>query len=294
MDARRKQLKQKVFELQRLSVNRCFEPTETCGQPAIRAHSIQNSGTLEQLSQDGHVIMPRLQAKDGQPETVCKSVGRNNATTFTGLCGEHDRRIFEPIDKSRIDIQNQEHLFLLAYWSVLREGHAVAAGAVKNQLGYQAKVGLGLIPGEVPTRDGMRAVAFLANAYESYLYKRKSDEAYTTGDYRRLHHLTFFEEGFMPTIGVSALFPLDDIQIEDDVARIALNVFPSDHGVSIVFSFLSNERNHVLPFLRPFQSSSGEALLQLLSVRILLSCENFVSSPRFWNKLQAPKERSHR
>src|SRR5438552_11981591 len=40
--------------------------------------------------------------------------------------------------------------------------------------------------------------------------------------------------------------------------RIALNVFPSETGVSIVFSFLASEAAQVLPFLRPFMSSSGE------------------------------------
>ena len=74
------------------------------------------------------------------------SVGRNDAITFTGSCSEHDRRIFEPIDKSPINVQDDEHLFLLAYRSVLRELYAVATGAVKNQLGYRAKSGLGPYP----------------------------------------------------------------------------------------------------------------------------------------------------
>ena len=112
------------------------------------------------------------------------------------------------------------------------------------------------------TRDGLSAVAFLANAYESYLYKRKFDEAYTAGDLRAVQHLTFFEHGYEPTIAVSALLALDEIQVDDDVARIALNVFPTGTGVSVVLSFLSNETPHVLPFLKPFRSSSGEALLE--------------------------------
>lgn len=282
MDQQRKQLKRAIFDLQKITVNRCFEPTEMCSKPAIRAHSIQNSGILGQLSDNGHVIMPKLHSNGGKPELVFTIVGRNKATTFTGLCGDHDARIFEPIDKTPIDSRNEEHLFLLAYRSVLREVHAVATGAVKNQLGYQEKVALGLIPGDVPTSDGMRAVAFIANAYESYLYKRKFDTAYTAGEYSNVQHVRLFEDGYLPTIAVSALFSLDDIPVEDDVARIALNVFPSGRGVSVVFSFLANEAPHVLPFLQPFISASGETLLQLLSVRILLSCENFVLCPRFW------------
>ena len=62
-------------------------------------------------------------------ETIFKSVGRNDATTFTGLCSEHDRRMFEPIDKATINVLDEEHLFLFAYRSVLRELHADATGA---------------------------------------------------------------------------------------------------------------------------------------------------------------------
>jgi hypothetical protein len=241
MDKRRKQLKGQIFNLHKVSVNRCFEPTEMCPKPAIRAHSIQNSVILDQLSHHGHVIMPKLHSDRGKAAILFAMVGRSKATTFTGLCGEHDAWIFGPIDKNPISTRDEEHLFLLAYRSVLREVHAVATGAVKNQLGYQEKVALGMIPGDVPTGDGMRAVEFMANAYESYLYKRKFDAAYIAGQYNQVQHLCFFEFGYSPTIAVSALFSLDDIPFEGDVARVALNVFPSETGVSIVFSFLASE-----------------------------------------------------
>ena len=247
---------------------------------------------LERLCENGPVIMPKLQTNVRQSEDVFKPVGRQSATSFTGLCGEHDRRIFEPIDRLPIDLQDEEHLFLLAYRSVLREVHAVQTGTVKNQLAYQAKVDLGLIPGEVPTGDGERSLWLFMNAYEFDLYKRMFDEAYQASDYQAVHHVTFFEDGFEPTIAVSALFSLDEIQVGDDVARIALNVFPLDTGVACVFSFLSSEMNHISAFLKPFQLASGEALLQLLSVRILQSCENFVLSPRFWNGLAQSKRQA--
>src|SRR4051812_42819093 len=39
----------------------------------------------------------------------------------------------------------------------------------------------------------MRAVEFVANAYDSYEYKRKFDAAYIAGQYNRVQHLCFFE-----------------------------------------------------------------------------------------------------
>jgi hypothetical protein len=55
---------------------------------------------LDQLSDNGHVIMPNMHSNEGNAELVFAMIGRNKATTFTRLCGHHDARIFEPIDKS--------------------------------------------------------------------------------------------------------------------------------------------------------------------------------------------------
>jgi hypothetical protein len=281
-DPKRNELKRRVFELHKLSVQRCLEPSEECDLPAIRAHSIQNAITLDQLCSDGHVIMPRLKANAG---VAFESVGRNQATTFTGLCGQHDQAIFAPIDKTAIDIRNNEHLFLLAYRSVLREVHASLTAAVKLQLGFQEKVGLGLVRGDVPTPDGLRAVGHIANSYDSYLYKREFDVAYSTRKFGRIQHVRFFEGGRLPSVAVSALFSLDEIVVGDDVARVALNVFPAAGGAMIVFSFLREHAIYIRPFLRPFKRSSGDQLLEMLSVRVLNSCENFVIAPRFWHAI---------
>ncbi|MCK6467494.1 MAG: hypothetical protein L6Q53_04755 [Candidatus Brocadia sinica] len=82
---------------------RCFWPFEECKKEAIRAHSIQNSRVLQAIEQNGHVVMlqPKINFDEG-PKAEFKDVGRNKATTFTGLCGEHDNQLFKPIDDSEI------------------------------------------------------------------------------------------------------------------------------------------------------------------------------------------------
>ncbi|KKM07878.1 hypothetical protein LCGC14_1729540, partial [marine sediment metagenome] len=111
----------KIFNQINSKFHRCFWPKESCSETAIRAHSIQNSGVLDLLCEDDHVIMPKggVNINTG-PFLKFEEVGRNKATTFTGLCDKHDSQLFEPIDKNRFDSKNKEHLFLLAYRSVLR------------------------------------------------------------------------------------------------------------------------------------------------------------------------------
>ena len=153
--SKRSELTRRIFELQRVSAQKCLEPSETCFLPAIRAHSIQNASILDRLCSDGHLIMPKLKAQGvGKVEISFESIGRNRATTFTGLCGKHDQAIFDPIENGAIDVAVEEHLFLLAYRSVLRELHATMSGAIKIQLAYQKKVELGMVRG-----DGLHEMA---------------------------------------------------------------------------------------------------------------------------------------
>lgn len=289
--SKRSEFKRRCFELQKLSAQRCLEPSETCSLTPIRAHSIQNANILDQLCCDGHVIMPKLKTQRGKTDVCFESIGRHQATTFTGLCGKHDQTIFDPIDNGAIDAGSDEHLFLLAYRSVLRELHAVLRGAIKIHLGFQEKVALGLTRGDIPTRDRLLATEHLMNACDSHVYKREYDAAYSKRDFRRIEHVRCFEPGRLPTLAVSALFSLDSIIVGDDVARVALNVYPSDDGAMVIFSFLRSDARHIRPFLEPFQAASGDRLLEMVSVRVLNTCENFVIAPHFWNVLDESRKR---
>jgi len=104
------------FKVHRLSTDHCHEPNEVCEQKAIRAHSIPNGTVLAALADDGHVVMPQMKLKVPPPADIeFKRVGRNKATTFSGLCSAHDNHIFRPIDDSIPDATDLSHLFLLAY-----------------------------------------------------------------------------------------------------------------------------------------------------------------------------------
>jgi hypothetical protein len=203
------ELRRRCFELQKLSAQRCLEPSESCSLTPISAHSIQNANILDRLCFEGHVIMPKLKAQGGRMAVSFEPVGRNHATTFTGLCSKHDQAIFDPIDNGPIDAGSGEHLFLLAYRSVLRELHAALSGAIKIQLGFQNKVDLALTRGDTPTREGLVATEHLMNACDLWAYKGEYDAAYSTRDFHRIQHMRFFEPGRLPTLAVSALFSLD-------------------------------------------------------------------------------------
>ncbi|HEY8269728.1 MAG TPA: hypothetical protein VIG33_02485, partial [Pseudobdellovibrionaceae bacterium] len=95
-------------------IKHCIYPiTKECSETVIKAHSIQRNRYLSHIADHGEVymILPQL----GEDFTVkAEKVGIKAATVFTGFCGYHDNKIFEPIEiepYKNTPLQN----FLFAY-----------------------------------------------------------------------------------------------------------------------------------------------------------------------------------
>src|SRR5712691_4178320 len=105
-----------MFSLRAAEFSRCFAAPPPCPLPAIRAHSVQNARSLDLLAVEGHVVAPTigLDAEQGLLVELAR-VGRNQATTFSGLCPTHDREIFAPIEHASVNPHDPQDRFLLAY-----------------------------------------------------------------------------------------------------------------------------------------------------------------------------------
>lgn len=261
---------------------RCYAPGDSCEGEPIRAHSVQNSGMLELLQRDGHVVAPRLEmAFATGPRVEFALLGRNQATTFHGLCGDHDRDIFSPIETQELDLQNPEHLFLLSYRAVLKETHATAKSAIDTQSGYVAGVENGLLP-EEPCAPGFLAVQHMMLAHQTHMHKLRYDAAYVNSTWNVLGHNVRDLEA-PPGLAVNALLSCGRFSNEtDSLAYATLNVFPHSGTTFLVFSYLAAHRRH---FNRSFARfiASGNVLEQI-SYLVLKRCENFVLSPAIYDQ----------
>ena len=100
-------MKKAVFKAWRTKHALCLYPSNpACGRDAIAAYSIQNSGVLSQLSDGGHVYMIEIRPMFGDPLELpdFERRGRNQATTFKGLCNRHDTDLFLPIDTQPLNL----------------------------------------------------------------------------------------------------------------------------------------------------------------------------------------------
>jgi hypothetical protein len=280
LEEKKKQLKNYIAGLPEHLHRQCLEPTQSCEERSIRAHSIQNRRILDQLALNGHVVMVRGQRYPLPPDIEFRQVGRRQATVFTGLCGRHDNELFEPIDKQPVALHNQEHLFLLAYRSVLREYSANINAAGRLQLPYKKAVELGLEDGNNPSLAGMAAAQMMINAYDFYIYKNVLDELYLARHCDGLEHEAMVIKEVPPILAVSSVFTYAERTInKDDPERTIFNVYPANGDLVVVFSFTKKDASYIRQHLREILAADKYYKLYLLSKLILSTSENFVLSP---------------
>jgi hypothetical protein len=271
----------RFFKLHSSRFGKCLEPKMTCTQTAIRAHSIQNAQAIDLLQHENHVIALQPDFSGGTPSIEFKLIGRNKASTFTGLCSNHDHTLFIPLDTRSLDLTDEEQLFLLAYRAVTRELHAVMEGATKVQSAYSSRVERGIDSSEEISPAGMLATQHLITSYTTYLYRFENyDKALLSNQYDALEHDTIVLEQQAPVLAVSSLFSLDRILKVDDMVRIVLNIVPvSINRTYAVFSYTKNDAGKARAAVDRVLLSHGDHQKFELSKLILSSIENFLISP---------------
>lgn len=280
-DARR-ELINAAFRLKAEGFEKCLGPDPSCGRRAIRAHAVQNSRVLDLLARDGHVVVPthRMEVDRGIVVDLTQ-VSRYRATTFTGLCEEHDRDLFAPIERAPIDLADVQHLFLLAYRAALFEAHATGAAGRMLQLGYQKRVALGVDPKDAPSPAGIYATERLMVAYETFMYKCRFDQAYLASDWSAVQHDTIIMNTARPALAASAMFSLRGLaNAAGDVVRVCLTVLPLDaETTAAVVSYLPEDAGIARAHLDRLIASGGEHQKYELSRHLLNYCANFALAP---------------
>jgi hypothetical protein len=275
-----KQMLAHFFNGQRWDLNRCFAPGLACTSKAIKSHSIQNSRTLDLLARDGHVKMIVQNPRRDSLTIDFGDVGRNDASTFSGFCSEHDAKLFLAIDNHPFNSNNPEQLFLLAYRSVARELHACMAGAIRLQQSYQKRIELGIDNGNEPEDAGMLALDRMMASYDTYCYKTRLDDDLLNGNFPSLRHTVFSVQHDRPSFAVSGFFDLFQLNEEGERSRIAVNVFPVSKSETVVaLSFTDLDSANAVDYLRDLTTTDGEYQKYLLSKLVLMHCENFVIAP---------------
>jgi hypothetical protein len=236
------------------------------------------------IAEDGHVmeVAPR-----GQPPRLSlEKVGRNRATTFTGLCAPHDADIFRTLDNQQLDPGDAEHLFLLAYRALLREQHVV-------QRGREMIRRLDSLPqflGSASSLEYFDDVADRLSTYRNTYFEPALEE----GSFSVIHSRIEEVRTSTATVAASSLYSLDlQTRQDGDIARATLSVLPASKERSLaVISYVADDRALVEPALTEALDGDIEGLPLRLSMLLLQTSENFVLRPGFvesWTEAKKEK-----
>lgn len=300
----------------RTTYKKCLAPGPDCANKVSgRAHSIQNTRVVKLLAdhgyvegrrvKKGHVIMPETRPEvfkkafealpkdpdsdrriDGLPPF--RPIGRNQATTFTGLCGRHDSAMFVPIEGENRLTFTEEQKFLLAYREVLREFHTSKQAA--------------LVAAEVALADRTSGRTHEAEAeFSDRLAGRMEEHAEgRLAGYKKFYdeiHLRAQNdpEAFRGVVHYLARLPVADpklaasstfyASVKDPRAGVVLTVFPYEGSHMVLISYLERDSWFGRRAFGEILRSLGDERLRVVTKLILLHCENFVIAPSWWESL---------
>lgn len=282
-----------MFEASQKEYPLCLYPVDptgasACPQRAIKSHSIQKSGKLAEVVEDDFVYAFHLRPQFDDPPKLpdFRLRSHNLATTFPGLCSEHDTALFAPIDNSPIDLDDEKHVFLLTYRTVLKEAHGALAVERWTADAYAEMVGGGVIdPNDSVSKELSGSAALNANFLRTE--KREMDRLYRAGDYGRVGREVVWLPAGDPALAVSAYFSSGAVSFGSTRGKerfCALNVFPQDGRHVMVFSFREGGRlmakRTLVGGLRYYTEKDRE---QPASRLVLEHCEDPVLRPSVYD-----------
>jgi hypothetical protein len=175
------------------------------------------------------------------PSVRFERVGRREASTFTGLCGEHDQVLFAPIEKEPLRIADRRHA------SCSRTGRSSKRitppwkTGIDVQSTYIRGGNAGLWSRDEPSTAGMMAVEKMMAAYFVDQVAAEFGKSDLLRRWDRIsHHILTLDVG--PTIAANSMFSTGlESRFGDAAAFVCLNVLPYETGTVALFSFLSDD-----------------------------------------------------
>ena len=269
-----------------------------CGEPAIRAHSIQNRQTIALLEQDNHVIAWQPRFSQAGPDIALRRIGRNEASTFAGFCNQHDTELFRPLDTKALNSADREQLFLLAYRGITCELHAIMSGVVQLQSLYTARVERGVDTPDSSSPAGQKALEQMLLSWATWRYRHSYyDESLLRKSFDSVEHDLIDLNDQAPCLAASSFITVKDAPLNEDLVGVAINILPvSERRTVAAFSYTKKDQGSVRAVLDRILGSTGDVQKYELSKLVLSRISNVLISPRHfdqWGEKGRRRSRTH-
>ena len=269
------------------SKRECLHPEapKGCMGGIINAHTIQKSGGLTEIAENGHVLTPTVD--NASDLTEMKRIGIRQASTFTGFCKLHDNKLFAPIEDRPLEL-SRRNAFLLAYRSLSRELYAKRR-IVETDL-------LSEVPSHLITRDDKHSQRLLQGSnllglHDGAIHARMGN-AILKNNFRRTYFYAI-ETDFIPDVLCSGVTGIEydfNGQRLQDIAQlkpldlITLTLLPyKGHGIAVFAWYEKSTVNK--RFIESLHSLSKSEIPCAIVRFVFQHFENIFVAPRWWNKL---------
>lgn len=251
-------------------VKKCLAEHEgSCKGKIVAAHSIQRGKILDSISSNGDIYHLGLLPADGlrSLDLILKKEGIGKFSTFSGFCGEHDKKLFQPIEDSSFSGSDKQQA-IYALRACSKELHTSLEAVnfhVQTQLEFFKDLDkIPYAPVETPARV-MAAHQRLnvADLKEAYLSISKSIQG---DDYSDLESCIFSFDGESMIACSAAFIPYYDhmgdlILSEDEVDTLKTTAAASLSDSQYVFFNIFPENGKTYVLISFFLGSKAGSLL---------------------------------
>lgn len=267
-----------------------------CSGGIINAHTVSKSSSLKEIAIDGHVLNISVELKlNVAPKIKLGKVGINSASTFSGFCAAHDKRLFSPIEDHPFK-PIPLHCFLITYRGISKE--LFSKDYASKAFDFMKTLDRGKsLPQQVAIQSLSNLLGSnneLTSSDLKYI-KSKLDEMLISNDYSGLSYTVFTLESPPPIMGSAIVGPTFDFNgnkaqeisnIPGDIPDyIAINAFASEGKGFIVLSWLSEHSATCNKIVKQFLDKQLKA--DSLAAFMILLIENFYVSPGWWQSLDS-------
>ncbi len=268
----------------------CMYPIK-CNNPSVRAHAVQRRGPLALVAEGGFVVAPDKEGAKNlgdEPQMRIKRTGWKEATTFRGLCSNHDS-MFAPVESGTLNYSDSEHTFLLAYRACMKTVYELNRGVLWQQFGAEELEKQGLIPPKQINPLRIQAQHFAAAARMAEAFKDILDKAYLGGAYTRLEDEVFDVPGQGGVVASSGMFA-DRDEPGGAPAFMMVNLVPEAKRHVLLISYLRAQREAHRPYIDMIKTRFGLSLRQQISRLVVMRLRSFALRPSMWRSFPSGQQ----
>jgi ferredoxin len=213
------------------------------------------------------------------------------ASTFTGLCADHDKELFKLADDEALDTSDKEQLKQYAHRALMKEFHTCVEQSDRFfalELDYIKK---GFIKPDTPNGAAEAAIVYAKKSHDLFKYRNKYFDALKGGEKTsEVEHTVIELDNQAPTIAVSSFLSLGH-EADGSVIGAMLTVVPVSETRTVAIITCAAAHKDAVKRALPDLFDADTDKKKALSDTILTQVENFTLSLTFYDRWTEEKKK---